>query len=94
MPKLYEQEIKGEDATIYVKFFDPCSNWTWYASEYDGTDTFFGVVVGHDVELGYFSLQELQECRNRLGLGIERDIYFKPTTIREVMRQSLEKRQS
>lgn len=84
LPKLYEQEWLGEDAVIYLKFFDPCSNWTWYVTEYDGTDTFFGLVVGFETELGYFSLQELKSCRNKLGLGIERDIWFEPCTISEL----------
>ena len=84
VPALYAQESLGEDAVAYVKFFDPCSQWTWYATEFDGEDTFFGMVVGHEVELGYFSLSELQGCRNSLGLPIERDLYFKPKTLREL----------
>jgi hypothetical protein len=35
-----------------VKYFTPDSNWTWYASEFDGEDTFFGPVAGFEVELG------------------------------------------
>ena len=84
LPKLYEQEWLGEDAVIYIKLFDPCSNWSWYVTEYDGTDTFFGLVVGHEVELGYFSLQELKNCCNRFGIGIEIDLYFEPVTINEL----------
>lgn len=84
LPKLYEQEWLGEDAVIYLKFFDPCSNWTWYATEYDGVDTFFGLVIGFETELGYFSLKELKDCKGALGLGIERDIHFEPCTIREL----------
>jgi hypothetical protein len=84
LPELYGQERLGEDAVVYIKFFDPCSNWTWYVTEYDGADTFFGLVVGHEAELGYFSLQELKNCHNRLGLSIERDIYFEPLTISEL----------
>ena len=84
IPKLYEQEHKGLDATVLVKFFDPCSNWTWYATEYDGVDTFFGLVKGFEIELGNFSLKELQEYKGPLGLGIERDLWFKPSTLREI----------
>jgi len=84
IPKLYEQEHKGEDAVVHVKFFDPCSNWTWYATEFDGADTFFGLVIGFETEFGYFSLSELENCCNRFGIDIERDLYFKPTTLREL----------
>ena len=84
LPKLYEQEKLGEDAIAHVKFFDPCSQWTWYATEFDGEDTFFGLVIGFETELGYFSLKELKACRNRFGLGIERDLGFTPTSLKEL----------
>ena len=39
----------------------PASDWTWYATEYDGEDLFFGLVSGFEVELGYFSRTELEK---------------------------------
>ena len=33
LPKLYAQDGKGDEAIVYVKFFTPDSNWTWYATE-------------------------------------------------------------
>ena len=80
LPPLYSQENVA-DPIAQVKFFDPCSQWTWFATEFDGTDTFFGLVIGHETELGYFSLAELQRVRNRFGLGIERDMWFTPTPL-------------
>ena len=95
---LYSGEQQGLEVLAQVKFFTPDSSWTWYASEgspidedgmYD-TDKdkvdflFFGLVVGHDVELGYFSLCELEEARGPLGLPIERDLHFEPKTLREL----------
>ena len=66
-----------EDHQIIVKFFDPTGSWTWYATEYDqDTKTFFGLVDGHDKELGYFSLEELESVKGSFGLDIERDRYF------------------
>jgi len=85
LPKIYAQEGKGYNAMAYLKFFDPCSNWTWFVTEFDGRDTFFGLVIGHFVEFGYFSLTELAACKNRLGIGIERDIHFTPKTLEEIM---------
>jgi len=69
------------DAQAMVKFFTPDSNWTWYASEFDGEDIFFGLVIGFEIELGYFSLSELEEIRGPLGLQIERDFYYQPETL-------------
>ena len=81
LPKLYAQEASGENAIAHVKFFTPDAQWTWYATEFDGEDTFFGLVIGHEVELGYFSLSELKKVRGQMGLPIERDMYFTPDTI-------------
>ena len=85
LPKLYSQEKKGLDALAVVKFFTPDAHWTWFASEFDGEDTFFGFVRGDFPELGTFSLSELQSIRGCLGLPVERDRYFKPTPLRELM---------
>jgi len=85
LPKLYTQEEKGLDAIAVVKFFTPDSNWTWYATEFDGDDLFFGLVDGFEKEIGYFRLSELQSVKGALGLPIERDMYFKPKTLKELM---------
>ena len=84
LPPLYAQEEKGDDAIAYVKFFTPDSNWTWYVLGFDGDDTFFGIVFGFEMEFGCFLLSELQAATGPLGLHIERDLHFKPTTLREI----------
>jgi hypothetical protein len=84
LPPLYSQEKLGGNAIVYVKFFTPDSNWTWWATEFDGEDTFFGLVEGHCKELGYFSLSELETVRGSLGLPIERDLYWRPKTLEEI----------
>ncbi|MCC5640683.1 DUF2958 domain-containing protein [Nostoc sp. CHAB 5844] len=86
LPALYAQE-HCSDAIAYVKFFTPDSNWTWYVTEFDGEDTFFSLVQGHEEELGYFSLSELVENRGPWGLPIERDLYFKPTPLSQLRRE-------
>ena len=79
---LYSQDGKGKDAKVLAKFF--LQSFTWYVLEFDGNDTFFGIVInGDDGEYGYFSLSELQSVRGMWGLGVERDKYFNPTTIAE-----------
>ena len=59
LPKLYATEDQ-KDPLVICKFFTPDAGWSWYATEFDGTDTFFGYVDGHFPELGYFSLTELE----------------------------------
>jgi hypothetical protein len=85
LPQLYSGENEGLDALAQVKFFTPDSNWTWYATEFDGEDIFFGLVDGFELELGYFSLKELKEVAGPLGLPIERDIHFEPKSLNELM---------
>ena len=87
LPKLYTNEKLGMNAIAQVKFFTPAGMWTWYATEFDGEDLFFGLVVGFEIELGYFSLSELQEVRDGLGLSVERDKFFEPTTLKELKEQ-------
>ena len=87
LPPLYSGEEQGLDALAQVKFFTPTSNWTWYASEFDGDDIFFGLVSGFELEFGYFSLSELQSVKGPLGLPIERDLHFKPKSLRELRDQ-------
>ena len=69
-----------------VKYFDPCGAATWIITELtpaeaEGVepDILFGLCdLGMGCpELGYVSLSELRSVRGRLGLGVERDLYFK-----------------
>ena len=82
LPPLYAQENES-DPVVYVKFFTPDSFWTWFATEFDGLNTFFGLCVGHEEELGYFLLSELESARGPLGASIERDLHFTPKRLSE-----------
>ena len=85
LPPLYATEATPmAEKLAVVKFFTPDSNWTWYGVEFDGKDTFFGLVDGFEREYGYFSLSELESVRGPLGLRIERDLYFEPTPLVEL----------
>src|SRR5258708_14109260 len=68
------------DHVPVVKFFDPTGAATWLITEMmpDEPDILFGLCdLGMGCpELGYVSLAELQSVTGRLGLGIERDLYF------------------
>ena len=80
---------KPEEIRVIVKFFNPVGSWIWYATEFDGEDRFFGFVRGHENELGYFSLRELESIRLPMGLQIERDLHFGEHTLAEVMEKAL-----
>ena len=84
LPPLRGQESKGMEAVAPVKYFTPDSDWTWYATEYDGEELFFSLVSGYVVELGYFSLTELESVRGGLGLPLERDLHYEPQTLQEI----------
>jgi hypothetical protein len=83
IPALYENENKPDPLAV-VKLFTPDSSWTWYITEYDGDDTCFGLVVGLETEVGYFSLAELEGVRGKVGLQIERDLWFHPTPVTQL----------
>ena len=88
LPALGAQDAAGDQAIAWVKFFDPTGSWTWFATEFDGDDTFFGLVDGFEEELGYFSLAELSSMKGRCGLGIERDRHWHPRPLAECRRAS------
>lgn len=84
LPPLYANEGQGEDALAHLKLFTPWTSWSWYASEYDPAERLcFGVVVGHERELGYFSLPELEAIRGPGRLRIERDLYWTPKPLKD-----------
>ena len=78
---------RQENPLAVVKLFHPTSSWTWYVVESDGEDECFGLVDGFEVELGYFSLSELRQVTGPLGLRIERDLWFKPTPLRDLQQK-------
>ncbi len=99
LPTLGTQD--GKDPTevkVVVKFFDPTGSWTWYVIEGEpracGDWEFFGLVRGCEVELGSFTLSELERAKDDLlglnRLPIERDRHFGfHHTLAEVLSQPL-----
>lgn len=90
LPSLYATE-GDSDPMVQCMFFFPCSSWEWYGIEFDGTDIFFGLVNGFEVELGYFSLSELRKTQDSCGMPIERDRSFRPCRLSK-LRAMLESR--
>jgi len=87
LPPLYSTESE-DDPIVYIKFFTPDSNWTWYILEgsiqEDGNWLFFAYVCGMFNEYGYVLLNELEEARGPMGMKIERDIYFEKRRMSEI----------
>ncbi len=73
------------DPIAQVKFFDPTGSWSWFITEYNpATGEMFGLVHGHEKEIGYIDFNELSAFRGRFGLGIERDMGWKPRPLSEI----------
>ena len=73
---------RGKDHKPVVKLFLPGTGCTWLLTELDPEepDLAFGLCdlgMGFP-ELGYVSIEEITSVKSRLGLGVERDIYFDP----------------
>ena len=67
------------DLQPVVKLFTPDAQATWIFTCIEG-DLLFGLCdlgMGFP-ELGYASLAEIESLRGKLGLPVERDLYFTP----------------
>ena len=73
---------------VVAKFFNPVGSWTWYLMNMaDNGDYCWGIVDGFAVEMGSFSISELEEQKLPLGMTIERDLSFEPMKASEVWKQ-------
>ena len=71
---------------VIVKLFNPCGAGTWYLTEYDPeTRIAFGYVTGlAEDEWGSISIDEIENVKLPFGLKIERDLYFKEQTVKDL----------
>ena len=87
----YTGDKKCSEIKVICKFFNPTGAGTWYLYEYNPKDRIFmGYVnlLGADcAELGTVSLDELEQFKGLMGLGIERDIGFEigKYTVQEII---------
>jgi hypothetical protein len=90
LPPLYSQESSSAPI-VHAKLFTPDAGWTWFVTEgteeEDGDWLLFGYVIGMEEEWGYFLLSEIAGVRGPLGLAVERDLWFEPGPINEVLRR-------
>jgi hypothetical protein len=83
MPKTYEQDGQGDQATVHLHYFQGGSDWFITEKDMDGgIEQAFGYAIlnGDDecAELGYISIQEIT------AYGAELDLYFTPCTLGEI----------
>lgn len=83
MPKVYEQDGKGDSAVISLHYFKGGSDW--YITERDTRmeqEQAFGYAIlngdKQNAEMGYISIQEL------IDLGVELDLYWKQKTLAQI----------
>jgi hypothetical protein len=76
----------------HVKLFTPDSSFAWYVTEgaeqEDGDWLLFGFVIGLEEEGGYSLLSELASARGPFGLAVERDLWFQPSPVDEMLRRA------
>ena len=84
--KAQKQYDEGSDMEqkVVAKFFDPMGSWKWFLMNMHKDDDYcWGIVKGHEVEMGSFSIKELQSMSPR----IQRDLYFEPVKAKDVWEQ-------
>ena len=79
---------KAQDGTksfkAELKLFNPTGIGTWYLSELNPeNNNAFGLCCLTEEEFGYVNLDELLSFKGQMGLGIERDKFFKPKSLEE-----------
>ncbi len=90
MPKTYEQDGKGDQATAHLHYF--VGGCDWFITEKDmdgGIQQAYGyaIINGDDemAECGYISIEEITRC------GAELDLHFTPCTLAEIKAKRAEK---
>ena len=88
--KAQKQFDDGSDMEqmVVAKYFDPVGSWKWFLMNmHKDEDYCWGIVKGNEVEMGSFSMKELEDIHLPFGLTIERDTMFKPVKASKVWEQ-------
>ena len=75
-----------EKQLVVAKFFNPTGAGTWYLMNQSSEDPNYcwGICHIFEWEMGSFSKSELENYKGRMGLGIERDLYFTEVNAKEL----------
>ena len=74
--KQYKLGSDLEKQNVVAKFFNPTGDGTWYLMNMKDRNYAWGIVNWVGLEIGSFSINELEEVKLPFGMGIERDLYF------------------
>ena len=85
------QRMKGENAKVLAKYFDPYGTATWLITEAqqmkDGDWLMYGYFKEYgDCSWGYVKLSELQHLNDGYNCEVERDLYVPESTVAELKR--------
>ena len=70
------------DPIALLKFYDTQGDWSWYVVAFDGHNTFFGLVLGCERELGFFFLTDFESTNKAAGFQrIRLDSSFEPKAL-------------
>lgn len=89
--QLFKQYSLGSDLSkqeVVVKIFNPYGRGTWFIinSDPEDPDYLWAIVdLGYGAEVGSVSRSDLENYRNRMGLGFERDLSFDPVNALELL---------
>lgn len=87
MPKTYETDGQGDEAIVYLHYFNPMGHGDWWITEKDvdpdgqGQIQAFGYADLGYPELGYINIAEV------IRLNMEIDLFFDPVPLREIKKQ-------
>lgn len=88
--QLFKQYSLGSDLSkqeVVAKIFNPYGNGTWFILNSDPEDPeyLWAIVdLGYGAEVGSVGRSELENYRNRMGWGFERDLSFDPVNALEL----------
>lgn len=76
------------EPVVVTKYFDPCGSYTIWATGWFPEDgLLYGFVTGSSEDVwGHIRLDYVESIKNSFGLGIERDLNFKPTEISKALK--------
>ena len=91
MTKEIKKQAQGQfdegsdmEQMVVAKYFDAMGDWKWFLMNMDEDEDYcWGIVKGFAVEMGSFSMAELNSMQPRL----QRDLYFEPMKAKDVWEQ-------
>lgn len=86
LPLESTDRMDKKNIKVPCRFYLSGTRWCWHPFEFDGHDTFFGLVKGEVTELGYFTLDQLRQRKGPMGSRVERDKFFSSCRLSELMK--------